>query len=519
MAVRQCVPAILLAILGGCAGAKMSPLDETPRFPGTVVADEPQAARVGREVLAAGGTAGDAVAAMGLALAVTRPDAAGLGAGGVCVLVDQARKQTLAVTFLPAPGIQGAGPVPAVAPPALAAGMAALHASQGKLRWARIVAPAEAMAEFGEPLSRGTAQALAAGAAIIRADPEARRIFAPDGSNPAGEGAVIQQPQLAALLREIRLEGAAALQRGPLARRFVAAVRAVGGALGDEDVAVFWPKLADTLTIRAGNNDIHLAPAEGGAGGFQALLASLLLRGDRFVDARADERPHLLADAEQRARAAGLAAGIQREQVDRLLANYRPNGRTAPAPPNPALEASGVAFLAVDGDGSAAACGVSLGRPFGLARVAPGTGVFPALALSAGETRTALSPVLVVNRATRVFFMAAAGMGAGAPAILTAMAVEAAEGGRALERLLAVPRLAVGGEGGEILVETGTPAGIAGSLAARGYAVRDGGILAGVQVVACADGLPRSPETCAARADPRGHGIALSAADPATRRR
>ncbi|MHA1113773.1 MAG: gamma-glutamyltransferase, partial [Alphaproteobacteria bacterium] len=63
-------------------------------FLGGVTADAPRAALIGRETLSAGGTAMDAAVAMYFAMAVTLPDAAGLGGGGVCLIHDNATALT-----------------------------------------------------------------------------------------------------------------------------------------------------------------------------------------------------------------------------------------------------------------------------------------------------------------------------------------------------------------------------------------------------------------------------------------
>ena len=88
---------LLLFGAAGCDTLKQNLLSSGPAvgtpgyvagFLGGVVADEPRAALVGRDVLSAGGNAADAAVAVAFAMAVTLPSRAGLGGGGVCVAYD-----------------------------------------------------------------------------------------------------------------------------------------------------------------------------------------------------------------------------------------------------------------------------------------------------------------------------------------------------------------------------------------------------------------------------------------------
>jgi len=74
---------LALLFLAACSGGSGRPVETT--LQGFVVADEPRAAQVGREILQEGGNAADAAAAAAFAMAVTLPSRAGLGGGGACV--------------------------------------------------------------------------------------------------------------------------------------------------------------------------------------------------------------------------------------------------------------------------------------------------------------------------------------------------------------------------------------------------------------------------------------------------
>ena len=130
----------LAAALTGCGGGEgeLGSPCFVQGFAGAVVADDPHAALIGRDILAAGGNAGDAAAATFLALSVTRPASAGLAAHGYCIdyrIEDQSHR---AYRFR-SPGAVRA--------------FAAVHARLGVLPWRQTVAPAEAMARFGHKRS------------------------------------------------------------------------------------------------------------------------------------------------------------------------------------------------------------------------------------------------------------------------------------------------------------------------------------------------------------------------------
>ena len=156
-----------------------------------VAADEPRAAAIGRDIIAQGGRAGDAAAAMALAMTATLPSRVGLAGGGVCVAFDARSKQARTLEFLPRPTGPGGA-----ATPAFLRGIYALQASAGVLRWEQTVVPAEQIARTGTAVSRALAQDLAAHGRRLAADPEAARLFLPAGA-PLAEGAPLVQPALA----------------------------------------------------------------------------------------------------------------------------------------------------------------------------------------------------------------------------------------------------------------------------------------------------------------------------------
>ena len=402
-------------------------------FIGAVVADEPQAALIGRSTLAAGGDAADAVVAMAYTLAVTLPSRASLGAGGGCLAFSPDRKAPgggvpQAILFPSHPGGGGAqagavGDRPA-AVPMLPRGMYLLHANYGRMNEAQLIAPAERLARLGAPMSDALEHDISVVAGPLAGDPQARSVFFDNGA-PLPPGAAMVQPALAATLARIRVDGVGAFYTGREARRFAEAATSVGGGITAQAMQAAIPTMAPATVLPArGNDSVAFLPMDGGA-------AARLWQ-----------------------QAGGNPAAMHAIGAD------RPASTT---------------FGAVDRQGNAVVCAVSLNNLFGTGRIAPGTGVMLA-ASPATMPAPLLSAAIAFNPNLPAFRALAGGSGQqGAPAAAAAAI-------------------------GQALDDRSTPA------RPQPGAVPDPGR---ANVIACSRYLPGSPGSCGWAVDPRGQGLAL----------
>lgn len=353
-------------------------------FFGGVVADEPRAALVARDVLSAGGTAADAAVAAYFALAVTLPSSAGLGAAGACLVHDRAQKSLAMLDFRPVAAQSGAVVVPG-GPRA----MFALHARYGRLRWEQILSPAEGLARFGETVSRAFAQELhAAVDAGVVAPSDLARSFLRDGRQIVVEGDTMYQLDLAAVLALIRIRGPGDFYTGHLAANIE---RAAEGSIAADDLRGVEPRWQVPHKIGFGN--AQLAFVEGPGGEAQAR---------RLEAARA-----------------GNGGGA-------LLSRAVTDGSTG--------------FLTYDRQGGAVACAISLGRPFGTGRSLPGLGFMLGVPPTEAARASLESVMMIANENVNEFFFSAVGTGpAGAAAVATA-AARVLYGGSGLTEALAAGR-------------------------------------------------------------------------------
>src|SRR5688572_9932570 len=254
---------LLLTACGGPQAQYAGELYSVDDFYGGIVADEPRAALVGREILRAGGNAADALVAAYFVMSATMPSTAGLGGGGVCV-VHRGEDDRIAdevLDFLPRAAAGGL-----VAVPGSARGMAALQAKFGKLPWAQLVAPAETIAQTGEATSRALARDVALGEKKLRADPAMAALFTRADGSMLGEGDNLRQSELAGVLGQIRAKGPSELYGGLVGQQLVAAAQSIGAPLTIEDLRNYQVQVYEPLQIKWGDQLVFLPKPPAAAG-------------------------------------------------------------------------------------------------------------------------------------------------------------------------------------------------------------------------------------------------------------
>ena len=438
---------------------------------GEVAADEPRAALVAHDILARGGNAADAAAALGMSLAVTLPSRASLGAGGACLAFEAGSGQTGsaspadAILFMPVPGSGNAGPVDSERPasvPMLARGLFLLQTRHGSVGFDELVRPAARLARDGITVSRAFAGDLAQVRAPLLADARARAIFAGGGTQIPAVGDRLVQPQLADTLDHIAQIGVGDLYTGALASDFVAGANAAGGGLDMATMRTALPTSRSPIVIGDGTAEIAFLPppADGGLAAAAAFDALREHRGNAVAASQAEAAAWRAAHPGTD-NAASFAAAAERALAAPISSATAALGQ---------LPAS-TSFVVLDRFGNAVSCAISMDNLFGTGRVAGSTGVV----LGASPTRVSaplLASAIAWTRSGRRFRAAVASSGQNAAPAAAAAALSRALASRS-------PLIAP---------QTGT-----------GRA----------NAISCAGGLPGDSATCIGETDPRGAGLAI----------
>ncbi len=374
---------------------------------GTVVADEPRAALVGRDVLVHGGNAADAAAAVGMALSVTLPSRASLGGGGAC-LVSRGSEAPQAFVFLPAAPPAAASATRQAAIPMTPRGLFTMQLRYGSVEFADLLGPSVRLARSGTTVSRVLAQDIAAVYTPLFADEAARTIFSrPDGA-PLQNGDALVQPQLASFIERMTNLGVGDLYNGALGSIFVDGANRAGAGLTTASMRTAMPMQLAALQVEQDGYTASFLPppADGGIGAAAAFHSGASAQG--VVGTwRSEDRHGLSGDALLSAAQTLVNAGSSRSGA------------------LPALPAS-TSYVVTDNKGGAVACALTDNNLFGTGRIADGTGVL--LAAAPGRYPTPLlSAAILQRRGSLVAALAASGQNDAADAL--AQAVHAAVSG------------------------------------------------------------------------------------------
>jgi gamma-glutamyltranspeptidase/glutathione hydrolase len=278
---------------------------------GMVATSQPLAVQAGIEMLAQGGTAGDAAVAAAAALAVTEPTSTGVGGDCFALYYDA---HTGAISALNGSGrapaeltlelLRGQGFAEELPPfhahtvtvPGCVAGLADLHARHGRLDRTQVLAPAIRLAEEGFPVAPVTAHFW---------DRAVERQLSPA---PGGEeltlngraprpGEVFRNPGLARTLRAVADGGADAFYRGEIAGAIARAVRQAGGVMTEADLAAHHSTWETPISTTYRGWNVWEAPPNGQ--GLVALIALNILGGFDLgsLDPMGPERGHLVLEA------------------------------------------------------------------------------------------------------------------------------------------------------------------------------------------------------------------------------
>ncbi len=499
-------------------------------FYGGVVADEPHAVLIGRDVLAAGGTAADAAVAMYFMLSVSYPSAAGLGGGGMCLIRDPATRKVETLDFLGHLSTGSAG-IP-VNVPGNPRGFFALHAKYGTLEWRENIRPAENAARFGVPISRAFATEVAAAGPGFLRSVDGRALFGGNALASVREGVLMKQENLSVLLASIRTRGGGTIYSGAYGRQFAQAAQESGAALSYADLQAFKPKWRSSIEVFFDvRSSFHLPLPRTPVGTMGAKTMALAIGDQRYLNADDGLRAHLLAEAIQRALVdggggfktvtpedGGARVQLPADYIDGLADSYledrvvrlaSPKSVWVPGPP----KGGQTSFTAVDRNGGAVVCYVTMNKRFGIGRVVRGTGAFLASPASSINERDMSPGLLILARRDKnmMFLAGSASGGAMAQSALVQAALRAAGGTPDdLETAVKWKRLYRDPASAITFVEQGTQPAIINALRQRGHQLQAVPTMGRVNMIFCGSGLPSKKPYCGMRSDPRGFGLATA---------
>jgi len=245
-----------------------------------VATSQPLAAQAGVQMLAAGGSAVDAILATAITLTLVEPVSNGIGSDAYAIVWDGKKLHGLNASGRSPAGwtpeyFGGAQTMPvrgwdSVSVPGCISAWVELHAKFGKLPFERLFEPAIRYGREGFMVSPTIAGQWAAQVAELKSQPGFAEAFMPGGRAPA-IGEVFKFPDHAATLEKIAASKGAAFYSGELAQKIEACAKKHGGAMRVSDLAAHQCDWVGTLQQNYRGYTIHEIPPNGQ--GIVALVA------------------------------------------------------------------------------------------------------------------------------------------------------------------------------------------------------------------------------------------------------
>jgi gamma-glutamyltranspeptidase/glutathione hydrolase len=314
--------AVLILLVAGCSPgnepATVAPQatqtgNESQEREAAVAMPDRYGAEVSETILKAGGNAVDAAIAAGFTLAVTYPEAGNIGGGGFMLVhmqgettfVDYREAAPLAAhrdMYLDEQGevIPGASLIGhrAAGVPGTVAGFWAAHQRYGTLPWEDLVMPAVRIAEEGFVVPESLGSGMKTMDEWFGDKTNFSRYF---GDLEAGE--LFRQPELAATLKRIAVDGPADFYEGKTAKLVVAEMERGDGLISLHDLASYKAVWREPLRAEWRGYEILAAPLPS-SGGF-AVIQLLKIKDylNHEFEGLAHNSPqyiHLVAEIEKR---------------------------------------------------------------------------------------------------------------------------------------------------------------------------------------------------------------------------
>lgn len=285
-----------------------------PTYRNMVVSAHPEASRIGKEVMLAGGNAFDAAVAVQFALAVCLPAAGNIGGGGFAVYYHPKSgsgaldyRETAPSSAHPKMYLDSLGRVipgksthgiTSAGIPGTVAGMEQLHRKFGKLPWKQLVLPAAELARRGVVLTPKESTLLNRHRSFFRQVNGVATPYDPDQKSEWKAGDTLKLVELAATLTRIAEQGAKAFYKGAMAHELC---KFTGWKA--EDLAGYRPKFRTPVQGRFRDYKlISMPPPSSGGIGLIQILEML----EPWLDKHPEYKPgipewtHLLVEAERR---------------------------------------------------------------------------------------------------------------------------------------------------------------------------------------------------------------------------